>query len=252
MKTLKEIVTSTSDIDESLLDDFGSQAEDIKKKRIEEWLEKNNREKSAYTINDDYTIDIGKFDYKGSGNFPDFIQFRRCRVDFDISASRMTSLRGCPEIVANDFYCHENNLKNLVGGPKRIGGNYVAFNCNLTSLEGSPANITGNFDISINHIKSLKGGPKRIGGDFRASENELKDLVGGPIDVLGIYDVSSNDLKSLKGCPEVIHCGFYINYNDLKDLDYPPESIIGYVYYDKRIPRAAWNQVRGNFLLVEF
>ena len=83
MKTLKDTLK------ESLLDDFGEQTKDLRRMQIEEWLDNNHNEDREtwpleYKINKDYTIDIAYFIYVGKGNFPDYIQFNKCDVDFSI------------------------------------------------------------------------------------------------------------------------------------------------------------------------
>jgi len=93
---------------------------------IEKWLEKMKRS-GNYTINDDYTIDAGNVDLDNRDlfEFPDYIQFNKVTGWFDIRNSKLTSLRGCPEIVDNDFICSWNYLTSLEGCPKLVKGKFI-------------------------------------------------------------------------------------------------------------------------------
>ena len=155
MKTLKDTLK------ESLLDDFGSQAKDLRKEQITKWLKKNNETKNTpFVINEDFTVDIKDFNYIGVGDFPEYINFRNCNGDFTLDRCCMTSLRGCPSYVKWDFNCSDNVLKSLKGAPKYIGNE---FNCEyneLTSLEGGPEDVGNSYICSNNKLVSLKGCPR--------------------------------------------------------------------------------------------
>ena len=59
---------------------------------------------------------------------------------------KFTTLNGCPKIVHNDFTIEHTAIKNLKGGPERVGRKYeVENNENLTSLEGFPIVFDGVF-----------------------------------------------------------------------------------------------------------
>lgn len=150
-------------LDESLLDDFEDQVEDVAKRRmIEDWLVKNNRHRNVkFTINPDHTIDIDRFIYGGKGNFPEFIQFRRCGGSFACMNKGMTSLRGCPEYVRYDFDCSSNPLKSLEGGPKTVENEYDCSDCDLDNFEGGPE-TTERLNIYDTHIVKFKI-PKKLG-----------------------------------------------------------------------------------------
>lgn len=154
-------------LDESLLDDFEDQAKDaVKRRMIADWLAKNNKDRNAkFTINPDYTIDIDRFIYGGKGNFPEFIQFRRCGRSFACMNKGMTSLRGCPEYVRYSFDCSLNPLKSLEGGPKTVEDEYDCSSCNLDNFEGGPEIVgskgEGTLDIYDNHIEKFKI-PKKL------------------------------------------------------------------------------------------
>ena len=170
MKTLKESL-----LDESLLDDFGQQTADLKRKAICDWIVRNNEYDSEFVINDDFTINIDGFHYIGKGNFPSFIQFNECNKWFVCDSCKMISLRGCPRIVHGYFRASDNNLKDLVGGPKEVTLSYYCNNCHLKSLKGAPEKVGMDFDCSYNDLTTLNGAPKRIGKGFYCRNNKLKE-----------------------------------------------------------------------------
>ena len=221
MKTLRE----------SLLDDFGSQAKDLRKEQIKEWLEKNNRHRSNFKINDDYTINIYTFDYKGDGDFPDFIQFNRCEVDFICNDRNMTSLRGCPSEVGGNFNCRHNRLKTLDGGPKRVDEDYECSNNELTSLRGCPSEVGGNFNCCHNRLKTLDDGPKRVDGGYVCHDNELISLKGCAENIWDYFDCRNNQLEDLVGGPKTVKGNYFCEYNkDLISLDGGPNIVKGDIY----------------------
>ena len=198
---------------ESLLDDFGSQAADLRKEQIKEWLEKHNYYGThGLKFNPDGTIDIDDFVYKEKGNFPDFIQFNRCDADFMCSNRNMTSLRGCPKEVGGSFYCSNNQLKTLKGSPEKVGGNFYCYGNQLTSLEGSPKEVGGSFNCSINKLTSLKGSPEKVGGNFYCYNNQLTSLRDGPKEVGGSFYCSDNPLSAdeIKWTEKNIKCKKFI------------------------------------------
>lgn len=95
------------------------------KEEIKEWLDSYGIEK--YTINDDLKVDVD-----GNVWFPHkilkeiLVQFNIVNGNFSCSMSNITSLKGCPKIVKQDFFCHTNKL--------------------LKSLEYCPILVYGEFD----------------------------------------------------------------------------------------------------------
>jgi len=80
------------------------------------------------------------------------------------------------------FLCGFNNLTNLVGAPKSVGGNFNCEDNKLTSLIGAPETVGGDFNCNGNDLTSLGGIPKKIGDDWREHSlgqfwisKELKD-----------------------------------------------------------------------------
>ena len=191
MKTLKDTLK------ESLLDDFGEQTKDLRRMQIEEWLDNNHNEDREtwpleYKINKDYTIDIAYFIYVGKGNFPDYIQFNKCDVDFSCNDCNMTSLRGCPKYVGESFSCSSNNLKTLKYGPSK-SQYYFCSNNHLKTLDFSPEKVI-HFYCDNNHLKSLKGCPSIILDALNCENNKLTSLKDAPYNVKYIY-CSGNPLS---------------------------------------------------------
>ena len=58
--------------------------------------------------------------------------------------------------VKGKFYCSNNNLTSLEGGPSTVGGDFHCYTNNLTSLEGGPSTVEGSFDCSDNKKKFTK------------------------------------------------------------------------------------------------
>ncbi len=108
--------------------------------------------------------------------------------------------------VRGAFHCDENrNLKNFIGGPRKVDYFSSTGNESLTSLEGCPERVEGDFFVGSyqwehkNKVKNLKGCPKYVGGKFGAFAINLESCEGAPKHVGGDFDVSGNNLTSLKG-----------------------------------------------------
>ena len=117
---------------------------------IKNWLEKYRIKN--YTINDDWTIDIGGYidlEHYTEKQLPDYIRFGTLVGFFVISKSpNLESLEGCPKEVCGDFYCYNcNNLESLKGCPNKVSGNFSCRRCSkLESLKGAPKEVGGYFD----------------------------------------------------------------------------------------------------------
>jgi hypothetical protein len=74
------------------------------------------------------TIPKFKPDSFGALDFAD--QVPDLEGNISVRDKGLTSLDGCPEIVALNFSCSYNqSLTALVGGPKEVGCDYYALNC---------------------------------------------------------------------------------------------------------------------------
>lgn len=72
------------------------------------------------------------------------IPFGKITGAFDCSCLNLKTLQNCPEYVVGQFVCEHNLIKDLVGGPKKVGGDYdVLNNYNLRSFKGKPEYLGG-------------------------------------------------------------------------------------------------------------
>ena len=119
--------------------------------KIEEWLKEHGI--NNYIISDDLHVSV-----QGNVNLNDRlngqtlpVKFDRIEGYFDISNNNLTSLEGCPKVVAKDFNCSKNKLISLFDCPIEVG----------------------EFDCSHNNLKNLSYGPKEVKGNYNCSYNEL-------------------------------------------------------------------------------
>ena len=86
-----------------------------------------------YTINDDFTIDVNSnvnLNNKGIDKFPSYIKFANINGSFLVRNNQLTSLKGCPNEVYDDFSCSDNQLINLEYCPTSVGGYFFCGNNN--------------------------------------------------------------------------------------------------------------------------
>lgn len=118
--------------------------------------------------------------------------------DFSCGNNPLKNLQGCPQIIRGNFRCLDTNIQNLIGGPIFVGKQYsVAYNKQLISLEGCPENIKDHFNCSANNLTNLKHSPLRVGGHFNCSYNQLTSLEGIPLYIIENLDIRENKLTSL-------------------------------------------------------
>ncbi len=176
------------------------------KKDIESWLKKigiNN-----YSINDDLTVDVdGNVDLIGREINSMPVQFGKVYGDFNVDKNKLTSLKGCPEIVMGSFCCSLNNLTSLDYCPKRIGESFTCYKNQLTSLSGMPKKINCNFICSQNPIITFDGIAENIGGDLgmdnlEKNEEELlkfnTNVKGNLFSDFGFNDDFFNKVRQIK------------------------------------------------------
>lgn len=56
-----------------------------------------------------------------------------------------------------EFFCNDNQLVNLVGGPKEVGEDFWCFDNQLANLDGSPEEVGGSFDCCGNNLVDFVG-----------------------------------------------------------------------------------------------
>ena len=125
-----------------------------------------------YSINPDLSIDV-----EGS---------------VDLYNLKLSSLPLRFSRVGGGFFCQNNNLTTLEGGPREVRKNFNCHNNLLTTLDGSPREVGENFDCAFNNLTTLEGGPREVGRNFYCSFNHLTTLDGGPIEVGGGFYCSDN------------------------------------------------------------
>jgi len=116
------------------------------------------------------------------------------------------SLEGCPEEIEGGFIVDNNNLKNLIGGPEKVGAEY---SCSSQkglgdtgfSLEGCAKVIKGKFICTRNGLETLAGGPEKVGNGIDIAHNKLVDLKGNFKSVSGYVEAGFNRLVSVEGLP---------------------------------------------------
>lgn len=120
-------------IDEALNEIFTEESDPIKdmgigmRPIIKAWLDAHHIK--SYHIKKDLTISVNNsvnLNSVGLTNFPEYIQFDKIYGDFDIAHNKLTSLRGCPNYVRDNFWCLSNRLTSLDYAPKKVG---MVFNC---------------------------------------------------------------------------------------------------------------------------
>ena len=156
-----------------------------------------------------YKNDLGILVSEDKDGF--IINFGKITGNFNCYGLGLTSLKGAPTEVGEDFYCPENLL---------------------TSLEGAPQTVGRDFNCSSNQLTSLKGAPQTVGRDFYCFSNQLTLLEGAPQTVGKTFDCSRNQLTSLKGVPTEIGGDFYCysnpNLHSLEGIG----KVKGYIYKD--------------------
>lgn len=175
---------------------------------IKEWIDANYVVYGRLDISDDFIVDCtGEVTVKNN-NITSFTNnlFKWGSVlgFYCNGCSNLTSLKGAPTEVKEDFCCSFcDHLESLEGAPKRCGW----FDCNtcasLTDLIGAPNKIDTSFICDhCMGLKSLKGGPEWVGGDFVCTYCEnLKTLEGAPKFIRG--NICCNNCKNLKIVPTV-------------------------------------------------
>lgn len=150
---------------------------------IKEFIEKHHIKEGEYKINSDFSLDIYRnimvkpFDIS-NGRLP----FKFGKIDGTIwlSGLNLETLENSPKEVTGDFVIYENKLKNFVGGPEIVGGDFSAnVNYNLESLDGSPQIVGKKYSIlECRFIKDISGISPEIGGDLEIpirSKQEFSD-----------------------------------------------------------------------------
>ena len=97
-----------------------------------------------YFINPDLSIDVD-----GDVDLSDL------KLSFGSILGTKTSLPLRFSIVVGSFYCNNNCLTTLEGGPREVRGHFVCFSNRLTTLEGGPREVGGHFSCHDNPVYEI-------------------------------------------------------------------------------------------------
>ena len=160
------------------------------------------------------------------------VRFGKVNGRFYCRNNELTSLAGGPQKVGVDFRCQYNKLTSLKGAPQELGGDFICEDNNLTSLKGAPQEVGGIFSCNNNQLTTLAGAPQEVGGYFNCAFNKLTSLAGGPQEVGGYFKCYYNKLTSLEGAPQEVGEGFDCSDNELTSLEGVPQYVGGYFSCD--------------------
>ena len=132
-----------------------------------------------WTLRSDGLVDVDgdvNLIYKDLTKLP--LQFGRVTGSFYCFQNSLTTLKGGPKEVEGAFYCDHNNLTTLEGAPQEVGRDFLCFYNNLTTLEGGPKEVGGGLYCYYNNLTTLKGAPEYVGEvDFLPNENLPTELL---------------------------------------------------------------------------
>ncbi len=110
----------------------------------------------SWSINSDGLVDVDDdvwLNGKELTKLP--LRFGNVSGIFSCYENNLTSLKGCPKFVGEDFYCYQNKLASLEGGPKSVGGRFWCWKNQLTSLRFAPEEVEGEVDALPNPISDI-------------------------------------------------------------------------------------------------
>ncbi len=167
-------------------------------KSFAQWTKIKNQYK-----NDDTFVIEGSVNFTTNDSIPNILEDLRIDEvgeDFFIGGHRITSLKGCPNRIGDEFSCSNNNLTILEHGPDDVNSYLCYFN-KLTSLEGAPKHIPEKFDCSNNELTTLKGGPEIVGDQYICVYNKLVSLEGCPAKCK-FFTATDNKISTIEFLPE--------------------------------------------------
>lgn len=142
---------------------------------------------SNYYIDEDLRVSVSGSVFLSGLNLTDLpLNFNIVEKDFLCNDNRLTSLKGCPEIVYGNFNISDNKLVNLNYFPKCVNKSIILENNKLTSLKGCPEVINGDFNCSYNLLTSLNYFPLVVknnlyilGNNFDFENDKFNTVVKG-------------------------------------------------------------------------
>ena len=152
-----------------------------------------------------------------------------------------------PSHVTGNYWVNNNALKDLVGAPSVVDGDFNAHKNMLTSFKGIEKTvIKGGLEVSGNNIKNLKRLPKKIGKRISLSENPLTSLKGLPSTGNGDLELNETKIKSLEGAPKIVNGSFLaMDCKSLKSLKGIPKVIKGHFYIEGAPIKVTEEEVRA-------
>jgi len=172
--------------------------------KVKNWLYDRRLESQA-TIDDDGVVWKSTVDMSGIGAKSIGVQFGKEINYFYVDNNNLTSLKGSPEEVIQNFSCNNNNLKTLKYAPKIVHNEFNCSNNKLTSLEFGP-HTTRVYDCNHNDLTSLYGAPEEC-HEFNGSLNLLTSLEHAPKRLKHSLFLNYNKFTSLAGIHKhVLEC----------------------------------------------
>jgi hypothetical protein len=153
------------------------------------------------------------------------IQFGDVAGSFEFNSYKnLATLEGSPHFVGKTFDCSVTYVGSLVHAPQKVGGEVDVRFCNLKNFVGGPQQVHGNYWGRRNQITSLEGIPDLIPGelDFELTPGLpiLRSLVAEKVDamqgievieevneILNKY-VGQGKAGALKAAAELIRAGY--------------------------------------------
>ena len=193
-------------------------------------------------------LDISSVNLLTLKGFPEYVG-----VDLDISGVNCESLVGCTPEVGRHFIAMKlKSCENLLGGPRKVGGNYDVSHSSIKETRGlDGVEIGGSLVLNFTKVTHLTGRPAHVGLDVELSMSELRSTLGLPSRIpRSLYMRKVTSLVTLRGMPE--HVGenvsismchnvkslkgienteimqdFWFNDGGLTKLDYAPKHVGG-------------------------
>jgi len=147
----------------------------------------------------------------------------------DISHQNLKVIPVKFNMVKGDFFCHSNQLTNLLGAPKSVGGDFYCDDNQIASLDGICEKIGNSLSCKENLLSNLKFCPTYLGNSLICDQNRLTSLFGAPAQIHGNFSCSNNLLNNLNYCPQTAEI-FWCDNNQLTDLLYCPEQVYKQFY----------------------
>jgi hypothetical protein len=131
----------------------------------------------SWSINSDGLVDVDDdvwLNGKELTKLP--LRFGNVSGIFSCYENNLTSLKGCPKFVGEDFHCSQNELTSLEGCPQEVSGSFYCYQNKLASLEGGPKSVGGRFWCWKNQLTSLRFAPEEVEGEVDALPNPISDI----------------------------------------------------------------------------